>query len=40
MYSNAWKAYQDKRKQVKSMIRRAVERHEKNKICKLRVKGD
>ena len=40
VYNNAWKEYQDKRKQVKSMIRRAVERYEKNKICELREKGE
>ena len=40
VYSNAWNEYQVKRKEVKSMIRKAVERHEKNVIEELREKGE
>ena len=38
-YNNAWNEYQGKRREVKSMIRKAVERHEKNVIDELREKG-
>ena len=39
-YNNAWNEYQGKRREVKSMIRKAVERHEKNVIDELREKGE
>ena len=40
VYNNAWNEYQVKRKVVKSLIRKAVERHEKNVINELREKDE